>query len=198
MKKLILLLLTILSAAQLYAQDGDNTERLWYDKPATIWLEALPIGNGRLGGMVYGDPETDEIQLNEDSFWSGGPHNNNSTSAKSNLEQVRNLIFEGKEQEAEDLINQKFIKGPHGMKYLTLGSLKMTHAGITTSKVTNYVRELDLQTALSRVTFEQDGHHYQRTAFASMPDSVIVIRLEADTLSTVTLKHSAPYSTSYS
>ena len=109
MKKLILLLLTMLSAAQLSAQDGDNTERLWYDKPATIWLEALPIGNGRLGGMVYGDPETDEIQLNEDSFWSGGPHNNNSTSAKSNLEQVRNLIFEGKEQEAEDLINQKFL-----------------------------------------------------------------------------------------
>ena len=111
------------------AQDSDNTERLWYDTPATIWLEALPIGNGRLGGMVYGGPQTDEIQLNEDSFWSGGPHNNNSTTAKANLEQVRNLIFQGKEQQAEDLINQKFIKGPHGMKYLTLGSLKMTHAG---------------------------------------------------------------------
>ena len=198
MKKAILFLLTMLSASQLSAQDGDNTERLWYDKPATIWLEALPIGNGRLGGMVYGDPQTDEIQLNEDSFWSGGPHNNNSTTSLANLEQVRNLIFEGKEQEAENLINQKFIRGPHGMKYLTLGSLKMTHTGITTSEVTNYVRELDLQTALSRVTFEQNGHHYQRTAFASMPDSVIVIHLEADTLSTVTLNHSAPYSTSYS
>ena len=198
MKKLFLFLLTMLTCAPLMAQDSDNTERLWYDTPATIWLEALPIGNGRLGGMVYGGPQTDEIQLNEDSFWSGGPHNNNSTTAKANLEQVRNLIFQGKEQQAEDLINQKFIKGPHGMKYLTLGSLKMTHAGISTTKVTNYMRELDLQTALSRVSFEQDGHHYQRTAFASMPDSVIIIRLEADTLSTVTLKHSAPYSTAYS
>ena len=198
MKKLFLFLLTMLTCAPLMAQDSDNTERLWYDTPATIWLEALPIGNGRLGGMVYGGPQTDEIQLNEDSFWSGGPHNNNSTTAKANLEQVRNLIFQGKEQQAEDLINQKFIKGPHGMKYLTLGSLKMPHAGISTTKVTNYMRELDLQTALSRVSFEQDGHHYQRTAFASMPDSVIIIRLEADTLSTVTLKHSAPYSTAYS
>ena len=198
MKKLFLFLLTMLTCAPLMAQDNDNTERLWYDTPATIWLEALPIGNGRLGGMVYGGPQTDEIQLNEDSFWSGGPHNNNSTTAKASLEQVRNLIFQGKEQQAEDLINQKFIKGPHGMKYLTLGSLKMTHAGISTTKVTNYMRELDLQTALSRVSFEQDGHHYQRTAFASMPDSVIIIRLEADTLSTVTLKHSAPYSTAYS
>ena len=98
MKKLFLFLLTMLTCAPLMAQDSDNTERLWYDNPATIWLEALPIGNGRLGGMVYGGPQTDEIQLNEDSFWSGGPHNNDSTTAKANLEQVRNLIFQGKEQ----------------------------------------------------------------------------------------------------
>ena len=181
----------------LMAQD-DNTERLWYDKPASIWLEALPVGNGRLGGMVYGGTREDEIQLNEDSFWSGGPHNNNSSTSANYLEQVRNLIFSGKEQEAENLINQQFIKGPHGMKYLTLGSLKMTHTDITASKVTNYRRELDLQTALSTVTFECNGHHYRRTVFASMPDSIIVVRIEADTLSNVTLKHSAPYTTSYS
>ena len=144
MKKTILSLLTILSVTPLFAQESDNTERLWYDTPASIWLEALPIGNGRLGGMVYGGPQSDEIQLNEDSFWSGGPHNNNSTTSKASLEQVRNLIFNGKEKEAEDLINQKFIKGPHGMKYLTLGSLKMIHTGISTSKVKNYMRELDL------------------------------------------------------
>ena len=153
----------------LLAQDGDNTERLWYDKPASIWLEALPIGNGRLGGMIYGGPQTDEIQLNEDSFWSGGPHNNNSTTSAKYLEQVRNLIFSGKEQDAENLINQQFIKGPHGMKYLTLGSLKLTHTGITASKAKNYCRELDLTTALSTVTFDHDGHHYRRPRRSPLP-----------------------------
>ncbi len=180
------------------AQEDYNTERLWYDKPAAIWLEALPIGNGRLGGMVYGGTQTDELQLNEDSFWSGGPHNNNSTTSKSNLTNVRNLIFNGKEKEAEDLINQTFIKGPHGMKYLTLGSLKMTHEGITEGKVSNYYRELDLTTALSNVTFDHNGHHYRRTTFASMPDSIIVMRLEADTLSSFTIEHEVPYTAAYS
>ena len=193
---LLIWLLTAWTSAM--AQDGDNTERLWYDKPASIWLEALPIGNGRLGGMIYGGPQTDEIQLNEDSFWSGGPHNNNSTTSAKYLEQVRNLIFSGKEQDAENLINQQFIKGPHGMKYLTLGSLKLTHTGITASKAKNYCRELDLTTALSTVTFDHDGHHYRRTTFASIPDSIIVMRIEADTLSSFTLKHSCTFSTSYS
>ena len=193
---LLVWLLTAWTSAM--AQDSDNTERLWYDKPASIWLEALPIGNGRLGGMIYGGPQTDEIQLNEDSFWSGGPHNNNSTTSAKYLEQVRNLIFSGKEQDAENLINQQFIKGPHGMKYLTLGSLKLTHTGITASKAKNYCRELDLTTALSTVTFDHDGHHYRRTTFASIPDSIIVMRIEADTLSSFTLKHSCTFSTSYS
>ncbi len=177
--------------------DDDNTERLWYDKPATIWLEALPVGNGRLGGMVYGGTQVDEIQLNEDSFWSGGPHNNNSTTSASYLSKVRSLIFSGNEQEAENIINQQFIKGPHGMKYLTLGSLKMTHSGVSPSKVTNYRRELDLTTAVSTVTFDCDGHSYRRTVFASMPDSIIVVRLEADTPGTVKLSHAAPFSTTY-
>ena len=104
------LLLAIVCVAK--AQNNDNTERLWYDKPATIWLEALPIGNGRLGGMVYGGTQTDEIQLNEGTFWSGGPHNNNSTTALAHLDEVRRLIFNGQEQEAEDLLNQEFVKGP--------------------------------------------------------------------------------------
>ena len=133
MKRITLTLLTFLGfCSQIAAQDIDNTNRLWDNKPAKIWLEALPIGNGRVGGMIYGGPRVDEIQLNEDSFWSGGPHNNNSTTAKANLEQVRNYIFNGQEKKAEDLINQQFIKGPHGQKYLHLGSLKITHAGINT------------------------------------------------------------------
>ena len=179
------------------AAQNDNTERLWYDKPASIWLEALPVGNGRLGGMVYGGTQIDQIQLNEDSFWSGGPHNNNSTTSANYLQQVRNLIFSGNEQDAENLINQQFIKGPHGMKYLTLGSLVLTHSGINTNQVTNYQRELDLQTALSKVSFDQNGHHYTRTVFASIPDNVIVMRIEADTPSSFTISHSAPFSTTY-
>ena len=189
-----------LSTCPAKAQTDDNTARLWYDSPAKIWLEALPIGNGRLGGMVFGGPASDEIQLNEDSFWSGGPHNNNSSKAASNLKKVRDYIFNGQEKQAEDLINQTFCaknsfgESPNGQKYLSLGSLKMLHTGITANTVTNYRRELDLQTALSTVTFEQDGHHYRRTAFASMPDSVIVIRLEADTPSSFTLSHTTDYS----
>ena len=198
MKRLFITLCYLSISVALLAQENDNTERLWYDQPAKIWLEALPIGNGRLGGMVYGGTQVDEIQLNEDSFWSGGPHNNNSTTSAKYLEQVRNLIFSGKEQDAENLINQQFVKGPHGMKYLTLGSLKLTHSGIKTASVKNYQRELDLRTALSTVTFDHNGHHYRRTTFASMPDSIIVMRLEADTLSTFTMRHSCTFSTSYS
>ncbi|MBP5772206.1 MAG: glycoside hydrolase N-terminal domain-containing protein [Bacteroidaceae bacterium] len=175
----------------------ENDERLWYDRPANIWLEALPIGNGRLGGMVYGGTETDEIQLNEDSFWSGGPHDNNSTTAIGYLEQVRRLIFEGQEQEAGRLIDREFVKGPHGMKFLLLGSLKMTHEGISPDAVTNYHRELDLRTALSTVTFEQGGRRYRRSAFASIADGVIVLRLEVSEPSSFTMSHTVPYETKY-
>ena len=109
MKRLFITLCYLSISVALLAQENDNTERLWYDQPAKIWLEALPIGNGRLGGMVYGGTQVDEIQLNEDSFWSGGPHNNNSTTSAKYLEQVRNLIFSGKEKDAENLINQQFV-----------------------------------------------------------------------------------------
>ena len=196
MKKSLLLTMMLLSAS-LTMTAQDNTERLWYDSPAKIWLEALPIGNGRLGGMVYGGTQNDEVQLNEDTFWSGGPHNNNSTTSIDHLDEVRNLIFNDKDAEAAKLIDQQFIKGPHGMKYLTLGSLKMTHEGITQENVSNYKRELDLQTALSTVTFEQNGNHYRRTTFATMADNIIVMRLESDAPESFAISHTAPYATSY-
>ncbi len=196
MKKSLLLTLMLLSASMTMTAQ-DNTERLWYDSPAKIWLEALPIGNGRLGGMVYGGTQNDEVQLNEDTFWSGGPHDNNSTTSIDHLDEVRNLIFNDKDAEAAKLIDQQFIKGPHGMKYLTLGSLKMTHEGITQENVSNYRRELDLQTALSTVTFEQKGNHYRRTTFATMADNIIVMRLESDAPESFSISHTAPYATSY-
>ena len=180
--------------------DGEdyNTERLWYDRPAKIWLEALPIGNGRLGGMIYGGTKTDQIQLNEDSFWAGGPHNNNGTGAKNSLEQVRNLIFSGKESDAENIINQQFIKGPHGMKYLSIGSLYFTDSNIDEGQIRNYKRELDLKTALSTVSFESKGTNYKRTTFSSIPDNVIIMRLEADKKSSFTITYNCPFTSSLS
>lgn len=175
----------------------DNTEKLWYDKPATIWLEALPIGNGRLGGMIYGGTKSEQIQLNEDSFWSGGPHNNNSSTSKNFLEQVRTLIFNGQESEAEKIINNEFIKGPHGMKYLTLGSLFLTHPDIDENNIRNYKRELDLKTALSIISFENNGVHYKRTSFASIPDGIIIMKFEADRKSNFTISHKCLFKSTY-
>ena len=198
MKKITLFLLSLLGlGSTMTAQDSDNTNRLWDNKPAKIWLEALPIGNGFLGGMVYGGIATDELQLNEDTFWSGGPHNNNSSTSLNYLDQVRQLIFNGKESDAESLINQQFVKGPHGMKYLSLGSIKMVYKGIKSTSVENYERELDLERAISTVNFDYNGHHFRRTSFASMTDSVIVVHIEADTLNNFTITHSAPFTTSY-
>ena len=197
-KSVLTILMLVGLCSSLSAQNSDNTHRLWDDKAAKIWLESYPIGNGRLGGMIKGGVVTDEIQLNEDTFWSGGPHNNNSSTSLNYLDQVRQLIFNGKESEAESLINQKFIKGPHGMKYLSLGSLKIVHKGIKLAGAQNYERELDLQRAVSTVNFDYSGHHFRRTSFASMTDSIIVVHIEADTLNSFTIKHAAPFQTSYS
>ncbi len=193
-----LLFTVTLTTATLCLPAQDNTERLWYDKPATIWLEALPLGNSHMGAMIYGGTVTEEIQLNEETFWSGGPHNNNSSTALQNLPEARRLIFDGKEKEAEDLINREFIKGPHGMKYLTLGSIKATFDGYTDSDVTNYTRELDLTSALSTVGYEAKGVKYERVAFASLPDGVVVVRIKASQPVSFTLTHSCIFPTTYS
>ena len=152
MKKLIFFLVMMMPIGMIIAHD-DNTEKLWYDTPAQIWLEALPIGNSHLGAMIYGGIQKDEIQLNEETFWSGGPHNNNSRTSLNYLDQVRDLIFSGKEKDAENLINNQFVKGPHGMRYLTLGNLTMSYMSFSDNDATDYHRELDLQKALSTVSF---------------------------------------------
>ena len=200
MKKLIFFLAMMMPIGIVMAQN-DNTEKLWYDTPAQIWLEALPIGNSHLGAMLYGGIQTDEIQLNEETFWSGGPHNNNSKTSLNYLDQVRDLIFSGKESQAESIINNQFVKGPHGMKYLTLGSLKISHMSFSASNVTDYRRELDLQTALSKVTFKvKDGEGFyncSRTTFASIPDGVIIMRLESEKDMSFMIQHSCTFNTTY-
>ncbi len=150
--------------------------RLWYAHPASHWLEALPVGNSTLGAMVYGGTDTEEIQLNEETFWSGQPHDNNSHESLDVLPEVRRLIFAGKEYEASKLIDKHFVKGPHGMRFLPLGSLKL-HFGHT--DVTGYERALNLADATSTTTYTCNGVKYERTVFASLADSVIIIHLKA-------------------
>ncbi len=153
-----------------------QSHRLWYKAPATHWLEALPVGNSHLGAMVYGGTETEEIQINEETFWSGQPHNNNSTQSLAALPEVRRLIFEGREREAAHLLDKYFVPGPHGMRFLPLGSLKLSlgHKGVQ-----KYERALNLGDATATTSYIYDGVRYERTVFASQADNVIVVRLKA-------------------
>ena len=172
MKKLICVASMTLVAMAMSAQQ----HKLWYNKPASHWLEALPVGNSHLGAMVYGGTETEEIQLNEETFWSGSPHDNNSKESLAALPEVRRLIFEGKEYEASKLIDRHFIKGPHGMRFLPLGSLKLK---LDHKDVTNYRRELNLGDAIATTSYIYNGVKYERTVFASQADNVIIVQMKA-------------------
>lgn len=152
--------------------------RLWYRQPATEWLEALPIGNGSMGAMLYGGTQEDIVCLNEDTFWSGSPHDNNSPEALQYLPEVRRLIFEGKEAEAEKLVNKHFVKGPHGQRFLPLGDLHI-HFLQPQGSVTDYERDLNLEDALAHVSYQQGNATMKRTAFASIKDHVIVYHIES-------------------
>ena len=178
--------LIICCATFLSGQAQDH--RLWYNRPATHWLQALPVGNSQLGAMIYGGVATEEIQLNEETFWSGSPHNNNSPEAKAHLQEVRQLIFQGREQEAHAIIDKYFFKGPHGMRFLPMGSVKLSFDyGISEPlNPTNYKRELALGNALNTTTYQIGNVNYLRTVFASQADPVIVVRLQADKPKTLT------------
>ncbi len=154
----------------------DNSTKLWYDAPAKHWLEALPIGNSHLGGMVYGGTSEETIQLNEETFWSGGPYNNNSTKSLELLPEVRKLIFDGREKEAADIINKNFIPGPHGMRFLPMANL---HIKMAMPEGEQYVRNLDLTKAINTTSFVINGVRYERTTFASLADGVIVCHIKA-------------------
>ena len=153
--------------------------KLWYSKPASHWLEALPIGNSHLGAMVYGGTDTEQIQLNEETFWSGSPHENNNPSAKVAIKEVRKLIFAGKEEQADSIIGRTFFKGPHGQKFLPLGDLSLKFNYQSNSDPTNYRRELNLGDALNTTSFEVDGVKYDRIVFASQADNAVVVQITA-------------------
>ena len=153
--------------------------KLWYSKPASHWLEALPIGNSHLGAMVYGGTDIEQIQLNEETFWSGSPHENNNPSAKVAIKDVRKLIFAGKEEQADSIIGRSFFKGPHGQKFLPLGDLSLKFNYQSNSEPSNYRRELNLGDALNITSFEVDGVKYDRIVFASQADNAVVVQITA-------------------
>ena len=177
MKKFLLLIFSILLNEVLFSQT-ESLLKLWYNQPARQWVEALPIGNGRLGAMVFGNPSKEEIQLNENTVWAGQPSRNDNPKAKEALPKVRQLIFTGKYKEAQDLVNRKFIsRNSQGMPYQTVGSLNLLFPGH--ENFTNYYRELNIATALTTTRYEVDGVTYKREVFASFPDQAIILQITA-------------------
>jgi alpha-L-fucosidase 2 len=172
--QLFFTILTLLFTTHLPAQDL----KLWYDKPAKQWEEALPLGNSRLGAMVYGNPAEEEIQLNEETIWGGSPYRNDNPKAAGALAEVQDLIFRKEYGEAEKRINETFFGGPHGMPYQTAGSLLLRFEGHQDYR--DYYRELDLERAVSTTRYRVGGVTYSRELFSSFADDVIILRLTAD------------------
>lgn len=166
------------------AQEGKL--KLWYNKPATKWTEALPIGNGRLAAMVYGTTGLEQIQLNEETVWSGGPNSNVNPDKAALLPELVKLFFEGKYQETDDLANAEKLELNGGMKYQPVGNLWLTFPGH--EQVNNYYRELDIANALSKVTYQLDGVTYTREYLASLDNGTIMFRLTASEGSKINCK----------
>ncbi|MHC4639740.1 MAG: glycoside hydrolase family 95 protein, partial [Planctomycetota bacterium] len=153
--------------------------KLWYDKPAEKWTEALPVGNGRLGAMIYGDAIKEHIQFNEDSLWTGFPRDYSNPQGCHYLHQIRELIFEGKQREAEKLARAKFMSIPLRQdRYQPFGDVWIEFEGH--EHVTNYRRELSLDQAVVTVRYQAGAAAFEQTVFASYPDQVIVIRLRSN------------------
>ncbi|HEY5562144.1 MAG TPA: glycoside hydrolase family 95 protein [Clostridiaceae bacterium] len=150
---------------------------LWYNKPSEEWTEALPIGNGRLGAMIFGKVEEERIQLNEDTLWTGFPRDKNNPKALEYLEEARKLIFEGSFIKAQEIMTENML-GDWNESYAPMGNLYLNFD--KAGKVEKYKRELDLEEAVVRVSYTIDDVLYEREVFASAPDNVIVIRLKAN------------------
>uniref|UniRef100_UPI003557714F glycosyl hydrolase family 95 catalytic domain-containing protein n=1 Tax=Glycomyces salinus TaxID=980294 RepID=UPI003557714F len=169
------------AAAAPAAVEAAGDLALWYDEPAgTDWLRALPVGNGRLGAMVFGNYGAERLQLNEDTVWAGGPHDYSNPGGADALPQIRGLVFADRWGEAQDLINQTMLGNPAGqLAYQPVGDLDFAFPGI--GGVSEYERWLDLTTAATGVGYLANGVRYQREVIATVPDQVIAVRLTADT-----------------
>jgi len=165
----------LLSLPFVQAQQGGKL-KMWYDKPATVWNEALPIGNGRIAAMVFGDPAKEKLQLNESSFWSGGPSRNDNSDGLKGLDSIRYYIFNGNYTRA-NMLSNKFLtaKQLHGSMFQVIGNLNLAFDG--TENYTDYYRELDLEKAIFTTTYKVGNISYKREVFTSQPDQVIVVKL---------------------
>jgi alpha-L-fucosidase 2 len=173
--KLFILIIVLLFISTVSA----NSLVLWYQQPASEWTEALAIGNGRLGAMVFGGISEERLQFNEDTIWTGRPHEYQHEGAVKYLPEIRQLLFNGKQKEAENLAMKEFMSVPlRQMAYQPFGDLWITFPG--NDNVLNYRRELDLDTAIVTVTYSVSGVTYKRQTFSSYPDQVIVWRISAD------------------
>ncbi len=151
---------------------------IWYDKPAKTWNEALPIGNGRIAAMIFGNPANEHLQLNEETVWAGGPHSNVNFESAQYVPMVRQLIFEGRYREAQAVADENIFSVQNGMPYQPVGDLFIRFPGH--EPATSYIRELDIQNAIAIVRYEINGVRYTREYFSSFTDQVIIARISAD------------------
>jgi alpha-L-fucosidase 2 len=178
MKRLFFLpVLLLFCSSCILAQQG---LKLWYDKPAgTKWTSALPIGNGRLAGMVYGNPAREIIQLNEATVWSGSPNRNDNPGALASLPEIRKMVFEGRQKEAQELAAKTIqTKKSNGQMFLPVGELLFDFPGH--ENYSDYYRELDISNAVASSSYTVDGVKFSREVFASVPAQTIIIKLRSD------------------
>ena len=168
-----------------------QSAELWYRTPAQLWVEALPVGNGKLGGMVFGGTARERIQFNESTVWTGAPHDYAHPGAYRYLGKIRELLWAGRQKEAEDLAMAEFMSVPLRQKaYQSFGELILTFPDISESEVTGYRRSLDLDTAVATVEYTHAGITYRREVFASYPANVLVVRLTASRPGSISLETS--------
>ncbi|MFA4869361.1 MAG: glycoside hydrolase family 95 protein [Pedobacter sp.] len=182
----------ILILSMYYSGYAQNDLKLWYNQPSKSWTDALPLGNGRLGAMVYGIPQSDTIQVNEDTFWSGSPYQNINPNAKIKLKEIQQLIDQGNYIEAQKLSLANIIADrkitSHGQTYQSIGNLVLTFSDH--ANYTKYYRELDLNTAVATTRYTVNGVEYKRETFTSLPDQLIIIRITANKNSSISFNTS--------
>ena len=176
-KRLFLCLGFALISLACPAKNTFHNNTLWYNQPAKVWEEALPVGNGRLGAMIFGNPYHETIQVNEESLWSGAPINSNNPEAREHLDEIRRLVLEHNYVEANKLVARHMVGTPPRVRsYQTFGNILLDYQ---IKETTNYCRSLDLSRGISSTTFSADGIDYTQEVFASAIDDVIVTHLTA-------------------
>ena len=166
-------------------QKIDPANMLWFDEPASIWEEALPVGNGRLGAMVYGKHGEEKIQFNEETYWTGGPYSTVVKGGYKELPKIQKFIFEGKPIEAHKLFGRALMGYPvEQQKYQSMANL---HLFFGKDSVTDYSRTLDLKTGIATVKYKANGINYTREIIASAVDQTIAVRISADKAGSISL-----------